>query len=87
MTTDMNEEAIAERKLERQKEQLLAEQAWENMNNEGTSEQREYWMHGYTCGMNSNKFLLSKGAKEGLLWSGIFAVSIIFCIILELKFR
>jgi alpha-amylase/alpha-mannosidase (GH57 family) len=87
MTADMSEEAIAQRKLERQKEQLLAEQAWENMNNEGTSDQREYWMHGYKCGMNSNKFILSKEAKEGLLWSGIFAVGIIFCIILELKFR
>ena len=83
----MSEEAIAKRKLERHKEQLLAEQAWENMNNEGTTDQGEYWMHGYKCGMNSNKFILSKEAKEGLLWSGIFAVGIIFCIILELKFR
>ena len=53
MTADMSEEAIAQRKLERHKEQLLAEQAWENMNNEGTSDQREYWMHGYRCGMKS----------------------------------
>jgi hypothetical protein len=87
MTADMSEEAIIKRKLQRKNEQLIAEQAWENMNNGGTSSEREYWMHGYRCGMNSNKFILSKGAKEGLLWSGIFAVGIIFCIILELKFR
>lgn len=87
MKVDMSEKAITKRKLQRQKEKLQAEQAWENMNNEGTLDQKEYWIHGYICGMNSNRFRLSKEAKEGLLWSGIFAVGIIFCIVLELKFR
>jgi len=36
MTADMSEEAITKRKLQRHKEKLQAEQAWENMNNEGT---------------------------------------------------
>jgi len=53
MTADMSEEAITKRKLQRHKEKLQAEQAWENMNNEGTLSEREYWMHGYRCGMKN----------------------------------
>ena len=73
----MSEEAITKRKLQRKHEQLIAEQAWENMNNEGTSSEREYWMHGYRCGMNSNKFILSKEVKEGMFWSVFFGIMVL----------
>jgi hypothetical protein len=58
------------------KDHTLAEKAWENINNEGSISQKEYWIDGFTAGLNENKFNLTKEVKEALFWSFVYGISI-----------
>ena len=37
---------------------------------------KEYWIDGFTAGLNENKFNLTKEVKEALFWSLIYGISI-----------
>ena len=67
---------MGKKTITKKQDRLLAEQAWENMNNEENISQKEYWIDGFTAGLNENKFNLTKEVKEALFWSFVYGISI-----------
>ena len=50
----MSSDAIAKRKILREKEKKLALKVWENMDNEGDIIEKKYWVHGFIIGLQYN---------------------------------
>jgi len=54
-TVDLTPEAIKERKTKRKEERKLAEKVWEEMGNDGDTNDKNYWMAGFVIGLNYRK--------------------------------
>jgi hypothetical protein len=52
---DLSPEAIKERKDAISKVQKLAEQTWEDMDNQGDDSEKTYWIHGFMIGYTFGK--------------------------------
>lgn len=52
---DLSPEAVEERKDIKSKAQKLAEQTWEDMDNQGDDSEKTYWIHGFMIGYTFGK--------------------------------
>jgi len=52
---DMTPETIQKRKEVLSKVQKLAEQTWEDMDNQGDDSEKTYWIHGFMIGYTFGK--------------------------------
>ena len=49
---DMSDESVEKRKNEISRIEKLAEEVWENMDNEGDDNEKRYWVRGFVVGFN-----------------------------------
>jgi hypothetical protein len=49
---DMSDESVEKRKTEISRIEKLAEEVWENMDNEGDDNEKRYWVRGFVVGFN-----------------------------------
>ena len=47
--------SVVERKTKRKEERKLAEKVWEEMGNDGDTNDKHYWMAGFVIGLNYRK--------------------------------
>ena len=52
---DLSPEAVEERKDTKFKVQKLAEQTWDEMDNQGDDNEKTYWIHGFMIGYTFGK--------------------------------
>ena len=52
---DLSSEAVEERKDTKSKVQKLAEQTWEDMDNQGDGNEKTHWIHGFMIGYTFGK--------------------------------
>jgi hypothetical protein len=51
----LSPEAVEERKDTKSKVQKLAEQTWDEMDNQGDDNEKTYWIHGFMIGYTFGK--------------------------------